>query len=103
MHRGLKAAGDAAVDLRELALRPVGRHHRLHRRWHRPAKIPAACEGTLLNQYTGSDCDDFLREEGILEEVTATTITALCSSTQLAGGSVRAVSPKPVGGGFVAI
>jgi hypothetical protein len=56
-----------------------------------------------LNQYTGSDCDDFLREEGILEEVTATTITALCSSTQLAGGSVRAVSPKPVGGGFVAI
>jgi hypothetical protein len=24
-----------------------------------------------LNQYTGSDFDDFLREEGILEEVTA--------------------------------
>ncbi len=28
MHRGLEAAGDAAVDLRELPLRPVGRDHR---------------------------------------------------------------------------
>lgn len=25
----------------------------------------------LMNQYTGSDFDDFLKEEGILEEVTA--------------------------------
>ena len=45
-----------------------------------------------MNQYTGSDCDDFLREEGILEEVTATTISALCSSTQLAGGSAQAIA-----------
>ncbi len=28
MHRGLEAAGNAAVDLRELPLRPVGRPHR---------------------------------------------------------------------------
>ncbi|HSN74558.1 MAG TPA: hypothetical protein VL334_05620 [Anaerolineae bacterium] len=28
VYRGLEAAGDAAVDLRQLALRPVGRDHR---------------------------------------------------------------------------
>lgn len=34
-------------------------------------RTPLPATGHTMNQHTGSDFDDFLREEGILKEVTA--------------------------------